>query len=288
MRWTLGARFFAGVFAGLLWALVAGYAGRMAPDHLRGRAITLAMVGTRSRCRWACRPETFMGAMIGWRYAFGVMSILTVILVGWVVWKVPDFPGQTADKRLPIARVMALPGVRAVLAVTLVFVLAHNILYTYIAPFLTPAGMAGRTDAVLFVFGLAALGGIWVSGMLIDRWLRELVLLSTAGFAIAALALGVWGAVPAVIYASMVLWGFAYGGVPALFQTASANAAGEAADVAQSMIVTVWNVGIAGGGLIGGGLLATLGVGAFPWTLLALLVVTFLIAVKATRGFPKA
>src|ERR1700761_2595777 len=35
---TLAARFFAGVFAGLLWALVAGHASRMAPEHLRGRA----------------------------------------------------------------------------------------------------------------------------------------------------------------------------------------------------------------------------------------------------------
>lgn len=39
------ARFVAGIFAGLLWALVAGYAVRMVPDHLRGRAMTIAMVG---------------------------------------------------------------------------------------------------------------------------------------------------------------------------------------------------------------------------------------------------
>ena len=38
---TLVARFAAGVAAGVLWALLAGYAARMAPEALRGRAIAL-------------------------------------------------------------------------------------------------------------------------------------------------------------------------------------------------------------------------------------------------------
>jgi predicted MFS family arabinose efflux permease len=31
---------------GCLWALVAGYAARLVPDHLKGRAIAIAMAGT--------------------------------------------------------------------------------------------------------------------------------------------------------------------------------------------------------------------------------------------------
>ncbi|OTQ26265.1 MFS transporter, partial [Gilliamella apicola] len=38
-------RFFAGVFAGLLWAMVAGYATRMVSDDKKGRAITIVMLG---------------------------------------------------------------------------------------------------------------------------------------------------------------------------------------------------------------------------------------------------
>ncbi|MCJ8355762.1 MFS transporter, partial [Novacetimonas hansenii] len=43
---TLAARFLAGVSAGLLWALLAGYASRMVAPALQGRAIAVAMVGT--------------------------------------------------------------------------------------------------------------------------------------------------------------------------------------------------------------------------------------------------
>lgn len=284
---TLGARLFAGVFAGVLWALVAGYAGRMVPGHLKGRAIAVAMVGIPLALSLGIPAGTFVGAAVGWRVTFGIMSALTLVLIVWVLAKVPDFPGQAADRRLPVATVFMLPGIRPVLFVTLAFVLAHNILYTYIAPFLLPAGLAARTDVVLFIFGVAALAAIGIVGILIDRWLRELVLVSTVSFALASLAMGLWLSGPAVIYVAVAVWGLAYGGVATLFQTASAKTAGDAADVAQSMIVTVGNIAIAGGGVAGGVLLETVGVASFPWALIALLIATFVVAWSANHhGFP--
>jgi predicted MFS family arabinose efflux permease len=284
---TLIARFLAGVFAGVLWALLAGYASRMVADHLKGRAIAVAMVGTPVALSIGIPAGTFLGAAVGWRATFGVMSGLTVVLIGWVLAKVPDFAGQGAGKRLSLAGVFVLPGIRSVLFVTLAFVLAHNILYTYIAPFLAPAGMSARIDILLLVFGVTALLGIWVIGVLIDRWLRELVLVSILLFGFSAFALGLWGTVPAVVYGATGLWGLAFGGAATLFQTASAKAAGGAADVAQSMLVTVWNTAIAGGGLAGGILLQTFGVASFPWALIVLQVPALVVAWAARRhGFP--
>lgn len=283
---TLVARFFAGAFAGLLWALVAGYAARMVPEHLKGRAIAIAMAGTPLALSLGIPAGTFLGAAFGWRVTFGLMSVLTVLLIFWVLAKVPDFPGQTRGKGFALRTVFTLPGIRPVLFVTLAYVLAHNILYTYIAPFLVPAGIAERIDMVLLVFGVAALLGIWIVGVLIDRWLRELVLVSTALFGLSALALGIAGTVPVAIYASVAIWGLAFGGAATLFQTASAKTAGEATDVAQSMIVTVWNIAIAGGGIVGGILLETFGVSAFPWSVLALLVAALVVAWAArAHGF---
>lgn len=286
---TLVARFFAGVFAGLLWALVAGYAARMVPEHLKGRAIAIAMAGTPIALSLGIPAGTFLGAAWGWRVTFGLMSILTVILVVWVTAKVPDFPGQARGKGFALRTVFTLPGIRPILFVTLVYVLAHNILYTYIAPFLVPVGIADRIDLVLLVFGVAALLGIWIVGVLIDRRLRELVLISTTLFALAALALGLVGNVPAAIYASVAVWGLAFGGSATLFQTALAKTAGEATDVAQSMMVTVWNIAIAGGGIVGGILLETFSVSAFPWSVLVLLVAALVVTgVARSHGFPSS
>lgn len=286
---TLAARFVAGMSAGLLWALAAGYAARMVPDHLQGRAIAIAMVGAPLALSLGIPTGTFLGTLLGWRWTFGVMSGLTVLLVVWVLVKVPDFPGQKRGQEFGLKTVFTLPGVRPVLFVVFAYVLAHNTLYTYIAPFLEPAGLKERTDVVLLVFGLASLLGIWITGALIDRWLRELVLASVALFGLAALALGLAGSVPAVIYGAVAAWGLAFGGAGTLFQTASAKAAGKAADVAQSMLVTTWNLAIAGGGIVGGLLLSGFGVAPFPWVLAVLLIATFAVAWAAkSHGFRAA
>lgn len=286
---TMVARFLAGVSAGLLWTLLAGYAARMVPDHQKGRAIAIAMVGTPLALSLGVPAGTFLGNFVGWRMCFGIMSLLALVLMVWVRVKVPDFAGQAAGKRLSLSHVFTVAGVRPVLFVVLAFVLAHNILYTYIAPFLAAAGMAERTDLVLLVFGVTSLLGIWIIGVLIDRHLRALTLASTVLFGLSALALGVAGDAPAAVYAAVAAWGLAFGGAATLFQTAIAKTAGGAVDVAQSMLVTAWNMAIAGGGIIGGVLLDRFGVAAFSPALLVLLVAT-LVVVWAARhhGFPAA
>ena len=283
---TMVARLLAGVSAGLLWALLAGYAARMVPDALKGRAIAVAMVGTPLALSLGVPAGTLLGNVVGWRWCFGLMSLLALGLMAWVRLKVPDFPGQAAGKRLALRQVLVLPGVRPVLWVVLTFVLAHNILYTYIAPYLATAGMAERTDRVLLVFGMASLLGIWGIGVLIDRHLRRLTLGCIGLFAVAALALGMASQAQVAVYAAVAAWGLAFGGAATLFQTALAKAAGEAADVAQSMLVTAWNLAIAGGGILGGVLLDRFGAGAFSPAILVLLLAALCSTLGARqRGF---
>ncbi|AUG41980.1 MFS transporter [Pseudomonas chlororaphis] len=283
----LVARFFAGIFAGLLWALLAGYASRMVAPHLQGRAIAVAMLGAPLALSLGVPAGTLLGALVGWRASFALMTVLTLVLLGWVRWQVPDFPGLRSDKRLSLRSVFALPGVKPVLFVTFAYVLGHNILYTYIAPLLEPAGITGQIDRVLLVFGLTAVLSIWVVGLLIDRWLRRLVLVSCILFGLCALLLALRPDAPAAVYASMVLWGLSYGGLGTLLQTALAKTSGSSADAAQSMLVTAWNLAIAGGGLVGGILLEGPGVLSFPWVIIGLLLVCLVVVVNARRhGFP--
>ncbi|AZC32149.1 putative MFS-type transporter [Pseudomonas chlororaphis subsp. piscium] len=285
----LVARFFAGIFAGLLWALLAGYASRMVAPHLQGRAIAVAMLGAPLALSLGVPAGTLLGALVGWRASFALMTVLTLVLLGWVRWQVPDFPGLRSDKRLSLKSVFALPGVKPVLFVTFAYVLGHNILYTYIAPLLEPAGITGQIDRVLLVFGLTAVLSIWIVGLLIDRWLRRLVLISCTLFGLCALLLAFRPDAPAAVYVSMVLWGLSYGGLGTLLQTALAKTSGSSADAAQSMLVTAWNLAIAGGGLVGGVLLEGPGVLSFPWVIIGLLLVCLLVAVNARHhGFPAA
>lgn len=283
---TLIARFFAGVSAGLAWSLIAGYARRMVAPQLQGRALAVAMVGTPIALSLGVPLGTWLGGFMGWRMAFGLMSGMTLLLIVWVLIKVPDYPGQSSSQRMALRQVFFTPGVRSVLGVVFTWMLAHNILYTYVAPFVSRAGLADEVGLVLLVFGVAALAGIWITGRLVDRHLRKTVLACLATFAAVSVFFGLFSGSAVAIYLGVFIWGLTFGGAATLLQTALADAAGKGADVALSMNVVVWNSAVAGGGLLGGVLLGQWGVGSFPWVLLILLLLSLFIASRArVHGF---
>lgn len=287
MFWlTMVARFFAGASAGLAWSLLAGYARRMVAVHQQGRAMAIAMVGTPIALALGVPLGAWMGQAFGWRNAFDIMSGLTVLLIFWVLAKVPDYPGHASHERSSMRTVFTTPGVRPVLATVILWMLAHNILYTYIAPFVAPAGLADSVDKVLLTFGVAALFGIWAIGRLVDRQLRASVLCSLALFALVSLLFIVASSEPAVIYVGTAIWGVTFGGAATLLQTALADSAGSGADVALSMNVVAWNSAIAGAGVLGGVLLESWGAGAFPWAVLGLSIGGLVVAWSASsHGF---
>lgn len=284
---TLAARFVAGMAAGVVWGLLAGYARRLVPPQLQGRALAVAGVGQPIALCIGVPLGTWLGTMLDWRGVFWIMSALSLLLLAWIRLTVPDFAGQPARQRLSIRRIATMPGVRPVLLALLAWILAHNILYTYIAPFLASVGLGQRVDAVLLLFGLASLAGIWATGLLVDRCLRALTLASLLLFAIAAWALGLASASPALVLVGIAAWGLSFGGAPTLLQTALADNAGDGADVAQSMLVTVFNLAVAGGGIAGGLLLESSGPRALPWALAALALLALgIVWSSRTRGFP--
>lgn len=284
---TLVARFFAGVAAGVLWGLIASYALRMVPDHLKGRGMAVAMIGTPIALSLGVPAGTLIGTLMGWRSVFWLMSLLAFLLIFWVLWKVPDYPGQSADKRISVFKVLLTPGVIPILAVVLTWMLAHNILYTYMSPFLDDMGLEPYLGQILLIFGIMALVGIWVIGIFIDRWLRPLVLISLTGFALISLVLGLWSEHGTIIFISVALWGLTFGGAATLLQTALAQAAGkQGVDIVMPINTTVWNLAIAGGGILGGVLLNQWGTTSFPWALLLLLLLALFVAWRAKRyGF---
>ncbi|KUN31586.1 MFS transporter [Streptomyces corchorusii] len=284
---TMVARFLAGVAAGLAWSLLAGYARRMVEVPLQGRAIAVAMTGIPVALSLGVPAGTFLGQALGWRVAFWAMTALAVVLLVWITAVVPDHPGLPRGERPRMLRALGVPGVRPVLFVTLVFVLAHTVLYAYIATFLDGLGMGDDTDLVLLAFGVASLLGVWVVGAQIQYRLRSLTIAGTLLVAVAAAWLGVLGDGGVPVYVAAALWGLGWGGLPTLLQTAVGDAGGDRADAAQAMLVTLWNVAMAGGGVLGGVLLDAAGSGSFPWTVLVLLLPVLAVVLAARgHGFP--
>jgi predicted MFS family arabinose efflux permease len=288
---TGAARLLAGAAGGTMWAMLAGYGARLVPAAQRGRALAVVLAGITVALCAGIPAATAVASLAGWRITFMTVAVLAGVVAGWVVLRVPDFPGEPAGDRIPVRRVVALPGIPAVLTVTLLLLLGHAAVYTYLSPVSALSGPGG-TGTALLVFGVAAVAGVWVAGTVADHSPRRALLVALGLVAATMLALSVGGSHRPVLLASVTVWGFAFGGAPTLIQTALVDAAGpRTADLATALQTTVYNGGIALGSLLGGLLLdgtASHGWGprTLPATALPLVVVALLTVAAGRTAFP--
>jgi predicted MFS family arabinose efflux permease len=284
---SLGARLLAGAFSGLLWGMLAGYARRITAAEHSGRALSVASLGTPVGLAVGTPFGSWLGTTFDWRWSFGVLSILTIITVLLAVFLVPDAPGQQAATRVPLVRVFGIPGVAVVLAVIVSWMLGHNILYTYIGSYLRTASLQLSVDVALVTFGAAAIAGIAITGAVIDKGLRRLVLLSLGSFIAAGVIFILGHASVVAVLAAIVLWGLAFGGAAAQLQTAISAASGENADVANSMLGVAFNLAIFAAGVVGAVVISNFDGLILPIVMTGLAAVALFLAVAGRRtAFP--
>lgn len=279
------ARFVAGAGAGLIWSNIGGYAARIVPAQLQGKDITIAMAGTPIALSLGLPAGTLLGNLAGWQATFGVVAIVSVGLIAWAFIALPNIPGVTEGNHVRFATILRTPGVRSILWVVAGFMIAHNIIYTYVGPLTVAAGVGDQVEWVLLVFGVAALVSIWATGAYVDPHHRRLMLMSTVVLGTGALILGFALLTPALLYVGVAVWGFGFGGSATLFVTAGIRAA--STDGVQAILVTVFNISIAFGGVIGGLLLAGFGVISIPWVAVAIMIPTVITTIAGRRhAFP--
>ncbi|MFZ4896463.1 MFS transporter [Plantibacter sp. Mn2098] len=286
---TLIARFVASLSSAVIWALLGAYAARIAPAGKQGRAIAIALGGIPVALALGVPVGVLIGQVATWQLAFWGSAAMTALTIVWVLIFLPNLPGIPRTDRHTVRHVLSLKGVPTILFVVAAFVIAHNILYTYIAAYLSDIGLAAQTGWILFVFGALAVLSIFVVGTHIDRRLRTLIVVSTVLFAAAVLALALLSDSPVVVFLAAAAWGLAFGSSATLFTTAIVNASGPAGDVSQSVFISVFSGSIAGGGLIGGLLLGAYGTNILVDVCLVLAAAAAIVTIVAKRhAFPRS
>lgn len=267
---TMVLRFLAGVGTAMIWPHLGGYAARLAPEGRQGRAIAIALAGTPIALALGVPVGTWIGSFGGWEIAFYASTALVLLNMLWVQVTLPNLPGHSVDEH-KLSRVLLIPGLRTILFALTAYMVAHNIVYTYITDFLRHVGMSSQTGWVLFAFGVTSVLSVLVVGAHIDHHLRKLIVASTVVFAISVLVLAVLSGIPALVYVAVAAWGLAFGSSPSLFIGGAIKATGESAHVAQSIVITFFSASIALGGFIGG-LLVDVDTALITWASLALLI----------------
>ncbi|KIU03396.1 MFS transporter [Frigoribacterium sp. MEB024] len=284
---ALVSRFVAGAFSGVIWGMLAAYGRRISPPDRAGLSLAIVSAGAPVGFAFGTPLGSWLGTAFDWRWSFGGLTLLGVVVFTLVASIVPDAAPAPAGARLSLGRVFRIPGIAVILAVIAAWMLAHNTIYTYVSPYLRAGGSGLGVDVTLLIYGIASIGGIVVTGALLDRHPRALLHGSVALFVVAGVILLVGHAsVPAVVVAA-VLWGVTFGGASAQLQAALTTAGGDNADVANAFLPVAFNVAIFFAGIVGAALLTVADGLVLPVVMIGFGVVAFALTVYGRRNaFP--
>ncbi|MFP3578165.1 MFS transporter [Arthrobacter sp. SIMBA_036] len=252
---SLASRFLAGAFSGIIWGMLAAYGRKISPPSRAGLSLAVVSVGAPVGFALGTPLGSWIGTSLGWRWAFAGLTGVALIAAALIAVIAPDAPGQSGTSPLPLVRVFRIPGIAVILAVIFTWMLAHNTIYTYIAPYLRTTGTSLTADVELFIFGVASIAGIIITGAVLDRHPRPLLHGSVIAFIAAAVVLLFGNTSGPAIIAATILWGITFGGAPAQLQAALIVTGGADSDVANSFLPVAFNLAIFTAGVLGAALL---------------------------------
>jgi len=251
--------------------VVGAYAAHLVVRPQLARAVAISGAGGTAAFVLGVPAGTAVGHAVGWRLAFVIIGALVLLLALLVIRFLPPVSvhpehSATAD-RIPARRDATFRGVLGTALLIVILLTGQNIFYTYIAPFsIETAGVpADAVPGLLLLYGVAGAIGLVLAGVLGARYPVKSVAVFMAITALSVVAIWLWPSA-AVFYVAMILvWGIAFGALPALLQTRMMHVASlRVRDLAAAIQTTAFNFGIGVGALVGAVLIVPLGVGALP------------------------
>ncbi|MFB9519824.1 Cmx/CmrA family chloramphenicol efflux MFS transporter [Streptomyces cremeus] len=237
------------------WAVGAAVAIAMVDVGSRARAMAVMIGGLSIANVLGVPAGAFLGEHLGWRSAFWAVGAASAVALAGVVTLIPRIPLPAEKPQLK--RELSIYRDRQVLVSVLITALAAGgvfCAFSYLSPLLTDvAGLDSKwVPWVLGLFGVGALVGTTVGGMVADARPFGVLIggISTSTVLLAALAL--FGSTAAVAVTLSFALGFsAFFTAPAL-NARMFNVAGAAPTLAGATTTAAFNIGNTGGPALGG------------------------------------
>lgn len=244
----------------LFWSVATPAAAAMFPPEARGRAVARMSIGSALGPVLGVPAGTWLGQQFGWRTAFAltaVVGLATCLTLAALMPRVAAEGHEPGRGASPDGRRYALVIVTTVLGVG-----GYLTAYTYITPFLLEFGRfaASALSPLLLVSGVAGVTGTIVVGRLLDSRPRAAIITPLALITGALLTLYFLGGVHPVAVAALCVTGLSFSALAAAIASRGLQVAPGSTDIASAGTGTAFNVGIAGGSLLGGALIDHAGV----------------------------
>ena len=229
-------------------------ASRIVKREYIGRAIGIVIMGISGSIVLGLPIGLVLGHEFGWRAPFILITLLTVLLMLTVYFFMSEIEPEEAVPLREQLRTLRSSKILFAHLTTFLFVGGHFTFYAYFTPFInSELGMSGSVvSGIYFVFGLAAVAGGGLGGMLTDRLgSQRVVLLVTAIFAVTLFVLPFTAKVFLLFMFIVLIWGIMSWTITPPMQSYLIEVAPEVAATHQSLNNSALHFGIAFGSLIG-------------------------------------
>lgn len=260
----VAARVTAAFTHGLFWSLINPMAARLAPKGMTGKAVATVSFGSTMSAVIGTPLTTMLGGMIGWRGATWVLGVAVIFSVVALVASLPSMPAKHPEPAAGAKRTKsAIPSLVLFLTfnVTAVFTT-----FTYLALLMTTTAGPKLVPFGLSLFGICGVIGVLTAGNTVDRRMIRVngfvAVLLVGSAALGLLALETKSVL--LIIAMIIVFGLANGALPPSATTIFLHAGKRNEDLASSIYVVTYQVGIAAGSALGA---AVVDAGFLPGTL---------------------
>lgn len=281
----MAGRALIGVVIGGFWSMSTATVMRLVPEKDVPRALALLNGGNALAATVAAPLGSFLGQYIGWRGAFFCVVPLAAATLAWQFSTLPKMPSRERASVTAAFKVIRRPHIPLGMLAVGLFFTGQFALFTYLRPFLeTVTGVGVPTlSLILLVVGVAGLVGTYLVGLLLRNMLHGLLIGMPVAMAAIAVGLVVFGSSLIPVGVLLALWGLIGTAAPVGWWTWMSKALPEDAEAGGGLMVAVIQLSITLGASAGGFLFDALGYQATFGASAALLGLSALVAMLASR-----
>ncbi|MEL6465751.1 MAG: MFS transporter [Pseudomonadota bacterium] len=248
----------------VFWAVGTAAAAQLGGPEGGGKSVAILYASISAGTVIGIPLGTLLADLMGWRVMFGAIGALAAVMALALLAFFPTTKPEAAPSLLTQASILKRGSFLAHLVLTALAFTSMFVAFTYLADILQTLASVPSAQVAWFLmgFGVVGLFGNWLAGQHLDRspmgvTVVSLVVLSAASFATVAMTgQGILFVIP------MANWGAAQSAGFIANQLRVMKQAPEAQEFASALSVTIAQVGIGLGALIGGRVIDTAGLPA--------------------------
>lgn len=257
----LASRAIVAITHAVFWSITASLVVRLAPIGKETQALGLLSTGSALATVLGLPLGRVLGQALDWRTSFGMIGVIAMFIMLLLAYLLPRLPAKNSGNLSSLPSVIKNKPLLSVYAMIVLTVTAHFTAYSYIEPFVLGITDFGADFATmtLLLFGAAGI----VASILFGRYYEKLgdcfIAIAFGGMLIGLVGLMPMADIQGIWTVLVFIWGVSLTALALSLQIRVLKLAPKATDVAMSIFSGIFNVGIGGGAMVGGLVIARFG-----------------------------